>query len=502
MNKTSIIYGISFLSTVVAPCNAQKMPKQQPNIIYILADDLGYGDVGILGQKAIKTPNIDRLAREGMIFTRHYSGAPVSAASRCSLMTGQHTGHTLVRGNKSVPGIGPIPINNSVMTIPEAIKVNTNYVTGMCGRWHLGEENSPDQTPYRRGFNYHFGKLASNYRNLFGVMVDTLWRKDGAHIPYAEYSKYGVEPVYENGKLYNLSPEENVYKRPVNMDRIVTDKAMQFIEKNKANHFFLYVAYCLPHAPMEFHAETPPDVYGWENWPETERAFASMVQTLDSYLGEIMNKVDGLGLSEKTIIVFTSDNGAHNEGGHNYRFFKSNGPFNGIKRDVIEGGIHTPMIVRWNGTIQQGSHTNLLSAFWDVMPTLCELTGAPIPVQTDGISFAPTLIGKGKQKQHEYLYWEFSEHTGITFDKRPVISFWPRQAVVFDHWKVIKYVNENKVELYDLSDDLCEGNDLSTRYPDLVARGLSIMQQSHTVNSNFPIFPSEHLTNKNNNNQK
>ena len=471
---------------------AQKNKSDKPNIIYILADDMGYGDIGILGQRLIKTPNIDRLARDGMIFTRHYAGAPVSSPSRCSLMTGVHTGHTLIRGNKKVPGVGALPIDHSVMTTPEAIKVNTDYVTGMSGRWHLGEEKSPDQTPYRRGFDYHFGKLSSDYANKdFGVMYDTLWHKDGRHVPYDDYSKIGIEPVYENGKLYNLNKQE-LAQRPINLDKLVTQKAVSFIENNKNRNFFLYVAYCLPHAPMQFHENTPPTAYLNEIWNPLERAFASMVQALDSYVGMIVEQVDKLGLSDKTLIIFASDNGAHYEGGHDYRFFKSNGPFNGIKRDLIEGGIHVPMIVRWTNTIKAGTQTNHLSAFWDIMPTVCELAGAPIPAQTDGISFAPTLTGKGKQRQHEYLYWEFSEHPTVAWGHKAPKPNWPRQTVIFDdHWKVIHYVDEEKTEVYDLSKDITEGYDLSLQRPDIMQRGLSIMKKAHTPNDNYPLLKSE-----------
>ncbi len=469
---------------------AQKQQAPKPNIIYILADDLGYGDLGIFGQKVIKTPNIDRLAREGMMFTHHYAGGPVSSASRGSLMTGQHLGHAILRGNKGIPNVGPMPIDNSVQTVPEAIKVNTDYVTGMCGRWHLGEERSPDQTPYRRGFDYHFGKLASNYGNRFGVMVDTLWRRDGTHIPYAQYSKYGVEPVYENGKLYNLNKQE-MAERPINMDKIVTEKALRFIDGHKDKPFFLYVAYCLPHSPMEFHDQTPPTAYLWQTWPKEEQAFASMIQALDSYVGLIAAGVERAGLSERTLIIFTSDNGAHYEGGHDYRFFKSNGPFNGYKRDLIEGGVHTPMIARWTGTIPAGSRSEHLSAFWDVMPTVCELAGAPVPAQTDGISFAPTLTGKGEQGQHEYLYWEFSEHPSMGEGNRPPVTFWPRQSVVFDDWKVIRYVNEDRVEVYDLSHDVCEGNDLSAVRPEIARKGLAMMDKAHVPSKVFPLLKSE-----------
>lgn len=460
-----------------------RISTEKPNIIYILADDMGYGDIGIFGQKSFNTPNLDRLAREGMIFSRHYCGGPVSSASRCCLMTGQHLGHAAIRGNKSLPGVGVMPLDGTVPTIPEAVKVNTDYVTGMSGRWHLGGELS-EQTPYHRGFDYHFGKLSSDYANGYGVMIDPLWREDGTHRPYEEYSKMHIEPMYENGKLYNLTPEEIRSDRPINMDAFVTQKALGFIEQNREKDFFLYVAYALPHSPLEFHEQTPPTGYMNEQWPATERAFASMVQALDSYVGRIMDRVDELGLAEKTIIIFTSDNGAHNEGGHSIRFFKSNGQFQGYKRDVFDGGFHAPMILRWPGTVAPGSVCDLLSAQWDVMPTVCELAGAPIPAHTDGISFAPTLLGKKQSRKHDALYWEFSEHPS---QRRT----WPRQAVVFDNWKVIRYIEEDRYEVYDLSLDVAEGNDLSAQRPDIVARGRKIMEREHSINKYYPLFPSE-----------
>lgn len=455
-------------------------PKK-PNIIYILADDLGYGSIGILGQQIIKTPNIDKLASDGMIFTNHYSGAPVSGPSRCCLMTGKHSGHSSIRGNKAVKDVGVAPMSFTDITLPEAIKTNTEYVTGMCGRWHLGGELT-NQTPYHRGFDYHFGKLSSDFPNHYGVFIDPLWDENGKHIEYNEYSKNNIEPMYENGKYYNLTSKEKT-QRPINMDRIVTNKALDFIDNNQETPFFLYVAYSLVHAPMEYHSETPVEV---NDWPEPERAFASMLMSLDKYVGEIVAKVDELGIGKNTLIIFTSDNGAHCEGGHDYHFFNTTGKFRGFKRDLYDGGMHTPMFARWTGTIPAGSTTDILSAFWDVMPTICELGGAPIPEQTDGISFAPTLLGKEQIKTHDYLYWEFPERSSR---KHPGKEY--KQAVVFDNWKVLKYIDEEKVEVYDLDKDPSEDIDLADLHPELVEKGLRYMNESHVQNPIFPMTKEE-----------
>ena len=478
------------LALLCAPTSLMAAPGQKsatqnsekPNIIFILADDMGWGDIGAFGQRYFATPNLDRLASSGMMLVNHYSGAPVSGPSRCVLMTGKHTGHSSIRGNKTIPYVGVAPLHPSDITLPEAIKSGTDYVTGMSGRWHLGGELT-DQTPFHRGFDYHFGKLSSDYHNKAGVFIDKLWDAEGRHVPYSTYSKLGIEPVYENGKLYNLSAEELATRRPVNLDKLVTDKAIEFIDNNKDKPFFLYVAYCLPHIPMEYHEETPVEP---NDWPDVERAYASMVMSLDKYVGRIMDEVDRLGLAEKTLIVFTSDNGAQNEGGHDCSFFRSTGDYRGWKRDVYDGGMHTPVIARWTGTIPAGSHSNLLSAFWDWQPTLCELAGAPIPATTDGISIAPTLLGRKQTQKHDFLYWEFDEYADRKIRGRQY-----KQAVVFDNWKVIHYLDTDKIEVYDLPNDIHEEHDLSARYPKVVKRGLEYMERSHVKHPYFPMLRSE-----------
>ena len=482
MNKL-LTFGSCMTLVGLTSCTEKATQEIAPktNIIYILADDLGYGDIGITGQKIIKTPNIDKLAMDGMIFLNHYTGSSVSGPSRCSLMTGKHTGHCTIRGNKSIASVGVVPMNADDITLPEAIKTNTNYTTGMCGRWHLGGELT-NQTPYHRGFDYHFGKLSADFRNLHGVMIDPLWDENGTHISYKEYSKKNIEPMYENGKYYNLTQEE-LNQRPMNMDRMVTNKAIKYIEDHQKEPFFLYVAYSLMHAPMEYHADMPVEA---NDWPEEERAFASMMMSLDKYVGEIVAQVDRLGMAENTLIIFTSDNGAHNEGGHDYRFFQSTGDFRGYKRDLYDGGTHTPMFARWTGTIPAGSTNKVLTAFWDIMPTICELAGAPIPEQTDGISFAPTLLGQPQTKTHDYLYWEFNEKSA---QEQPRHEY--KQAVVFDNWKVVKYIDKDIIEVFDLSNDRSEENNLAEKHPEVIKKALKYMEESHVQNMIFPMTKEE-----------
>ena len=463
--------------SAVACTNRQNSRAARPNIIYILADDLGYGDISSLGQEVLKTPHIDRLASRGMVFTEHYAGAPVCGPSRAVLMTGQHTGHATIRGNKAFKGIGVAPLEEEVITLPEAIKNKTEYTTAMCGRWHLGGELS-DQTPFHRGFDYHFGKLSSDYPNRYGVMIDTLWDKAGHHAGYTTYSRLQVEPMYENGVLFNLS-EKEMAMRPINMDELVTDKAVRYIKQPRDDPFFLYIAYSLVHAPMEYHDKYPVP---YNDWPEEERAFASMVQALDGYVGKVLDAIDEAGIRENTVVIFTSDNGAHNEQ-HDVNFFQSSGKFREYKRSFHEGGFHSPMIVRWPEVVEAGSATGHISAFWDVMPTLCEIAGAPIPSQTDGISFLPTLLGK-KQEQHGYLYWEFNE--SIHGEKNEY-----KQAVRLDDWKGIYYIDPDRFELYNLRQDISEQYDVAEDHPSLVEKMKGMMKEAHVPSERFPLLQCE-----------
>jgi arylsulfatase A len=452
--------------------------KLSPNIIYILADDLGYGDLGKYGQEVLKTPNLDELANEGMMFTNHYAGSAVCGPSRAVLMTGQHTGHTAIRGNKAFPGIGVAPLDPKIPTLPEVIKTNTNYTTAMCGRWHLGGELS-DQTPFHRGFDYHFGKLSSDYPNHVGVMIDQLWDAKGRHVPYNIYSKLNTEPMYENGKLFNLS-ELEMKQRPINMDELVTDKAVRYIKEKRDNPFFLYIAYSLVHEPMEYHENYPVEN---TEWPAEERAFASMLKALDDYVAKILEAVDEQGIADNTVILVASDNGAHNEGGHDFEFFNSSGPLSEYKRSFHDGGLRSPMIVRWPGVVRPGTVSNHISAFWDVMPTLCEIAGAPIPSHTDGISFLPELKGH-EQEKHEYLYWEFNED--IYRNKGQY-----KQAVRMGKWKGVYYIDNDNFELFNIENDLSEQNNLAIQYPEVVKAIHQKMDEAHTPSERFPLLKEE-----------
>lgn len=472
MTHIKIIFLVLFLNFAIIICNAQEnfaLNKSRPNVIYILADDLGYGDLSCYGQEKFTTPNIDELAKEGMLFTQHYAGSAVCAPSRSALMTGQHTGHTPIRGNLEVQPEGQYPIPKTTFTIAELLKEN-GYSTGAFGKWGLGNPGS-EGDPLQQGFDVFYGyncqKLAHNY------YPDHLW---------------------DNKNKVLLTENEGSNKGQYAPD-IIHQKALSFIEKNKNNPFFLYYASPLPHAEL-----VAPEAYinkfmgkfdsekafiGTDNGegfrkgdygsqPYTHAAFAAMITLLDNQVGEIVSKVKELGLEDNTIIIFTSDNGPHKEGGADPDYFNSNGLLRGYKRDLYEGGIRVPMIVKWKGKIAEGSKTNHISAFWDVMPTLAELTTAKINSPIDGVSFLPTLLNNGFQKQHDYLYWEFHELNG-------------RQAIRQDNWKLIKYnvkKNEN-YQLYNLENDISETNDLASKMPEKVAELSKILESSRTDSEVF-----------------
>ncbi len=417
-----------------------------------------------------------------MFFTNHYAGSPVCAPSRATLMTGQHTGHTRIRGNNWLPEIGTVPLDLERPILPEVIKDGTNYTTAISGRWHLGGIYS-DQQPYQRGFDYHFGKLSALYPDGVyahaGVYNGGLYDEAGKHIPEAEYIAKGIEPMFLNGSLYDLTPHD-LAADTINQDRMVTEKAVEYIGAEREQPYFLFVAYSLPHSPMTYHPDFPvPDTL-----PAPERAFVSMMMALDAYVGRIVAAVEASGQAENTLIMFASDNGAHNEMGHKYDYFDSSGPYREYKRSFLDGGVRSPFIARWDGTIPAGSTSDHLSAFYDVMPTLCELTGARCPEAMDGVSFAPTLTGRGQQAEHDYLYWEFNEN--LYFKKTEF-----KQAVRKGKWKGIYYVDPDRFELYDLSQDTGERTDVSVGHPEVVAELRQIMATAHEPSELFPLLPSE-----------
>jgi len=434
--------------------------KNRPNIIYILADDLGYGDLGCYGQKIIKTPNIDKMAEEGMRFTDHYAGSTVCAPSRCCLMTGLHTGHALIRGNARVP------LRPSDVTVAELLK-QAGYSTGIIGKWGLGE---PDSTgvPNRQGFDYWFGYL--NQRHAHNYYPNYLWRNE--------------EKVELKNEVRDVNPPGGVATKRVEYSHdLFAEEALDFVEKNRDNPFFLYLALTIPHANNEAGnkgMEVPSlEPYADKDWPEPQKGHAAMITRMDGDVGRLMAKLKELGLDNDTLVMFTSDNGPHKEGGADPTFFNSSGPLQAYKRALYEGGIRVPMIARWPGRIKAGSVSNHVSAFWDFLPTCCELVGVKAPEGIDGISMVPTLLGRpGEQREHEFLYWEFHEQG-------------KRQAVRMGDWKGIRQnVAKNPdgpIELYNLKNDIGEKNNVAVRHPGIVAKIEECMKTARTPSENWPL---------------
>lgn len=448
--------------------------QSRPNVVFILADDLGYGDVGFNGQKLIRTPNIDRLAREGMRFPQFYAGTSVCAPSRSSLLSGQHTGHTFIRGNKGVSPEGQQPIADSVVTIAEVLK-KAGYVTGAFGKWGLGPVGS-EGDPNRQGFDRFFGY---NCQSL-------------AH-------RYYPNHLWENDKQVFLTANENLRQNKEYAPDLIQKQALAFLDQQKKDQpFFLFLPYILPHAELVvpddslfqyYKGKFPEKPYkgadygpnatggGYASQALPRATFAAMVARLDLYVGQVVARLKANGLDKNTLIIFTSDNGPHVEGGADPAFFQSSGGLRGVKRDLYEGGIREPFVAHWAGVIRPGSVSAFTGAFWDILPTVAELAGAKAPAGVDGISIAPTLTGKGKQKQHDYLYWEFHEQGG-------------RQAVRQGNWKAVRLqaaaAPGGPVELYDLSKDPSEKTNLAADFPERVKELAGLMERSHRPSALFP----------------
>ncbi len=466
--------GLAALSLAGTKCH-QSSAVSKPNIIYMLADDLGYGDLSCQGQTHFETPHIDQLAADGMRFTQHYAGSTVCAPSRSCLMTGLHTGHTPVRGNRGDKPEGQHPLRGDAMTIAEVLK-RAGYATGAFGKWGLGFIGT-EGDPNKQGFDEFFG---FNCQSL-------------AHRYYPPY-------LWHNDQKVDLPGNDWTHKVTYAPD-VIHQKALEFLEQHQNEPFFLYLPCTIPHAELiapedeilqnfrrkfvevpfistrkgaEYGENSSPSGYASQSEPHA--TFAAMVTRLDRMVGEIMAKVKSLGLDENTIILFSSDNGPHKEGGADPEFFKSHGPFKGIKRDLYEGGIRVPMMARWPGKIAPGSVTDHISAFWDVLPTAAEIANASYLPQNDGISFLPTLKGQGKQSNHQYLYWEFHGQGG-------------KQAVRLGNWKGIRLNMANNpeapIELYDLSADMGETNNIADQHPEIVEKIKSMMQEAHIKNPDF-----------------
>lgn len=472
-----IFLWVSLLSlTYMLPIKAQITSKaSKPNIVLIIADDLGYGDVGFNGQQLIKTPNLDKLAASGMKFNQFYAGTSVCAPSRSALLSGLHTGHTYIRGNKGVLPEGQEPIADSVVTMAEVLKT-AGYTTAAYGKWGLGPVGSVGD-PNKQGFD-----------DFYGYNCQTL-----AH-------RYYPNHLWNIGQKVILEANENLVQNKIYAPDLIQEKAIGFIKKQSSKQpFFLFLPYILPHAELiapddsllqyyknkfqekpykgqDYGPNATGGGYASQQYPRA--AFAAMVARLDWYVGQVVAQLKAQGLDKNTLIIFSSDNGPHVEGGADPKFFKSSGPYKGVKRDLYEGGIREPFVASWQGVIKPNSVSNHIGAFWDLLPTFAELAGAKTREGIDGRSFANVLTGKGKAPQHDFLYWEFHEQGG-------------KQAVRQGKWKAIRFnVIENPnapVELYDLENDPEEAHNLAQQFPEKAQELSKLMTQSHTRSALFPL---------------
>jgi len=418
----------------ISRANAVSAP-QKPNIIFIMADDLGYGDLGCYGQKLIRTPNVDKLAKQGTRFTQFYAGSSVCGPSRCSLMTGYHTGHARVRGNNSAI------LKSSDVTVAKTLR-DAGYATGLIGKWDLGHEGTSGE-PMKQGFNYSFGYLRDSH----------------AH-------NYWTDHLFRNGQ--RIPKARNVYSHD-----LCAAESLDFIRHEQGRPFFLYAPFTLPHGFLDPPNDEPYDKQ--YSWPLANRKYAAMVTRLDTTVGEIMALLDELKLSEKTIVFFASDHGPDYDVGN--RLFQSNGPLRGIKRDLYEGGIRVPMIVRWPGKIPGGITSDQIWAFWDFLPTAAEIAGTVPPTGIDGVSVLPSLLGKSSI-EHSPLYWEFYEY-----------GF--QQAVRVRDWKTIRHAPGKALELYDLKNDLGEEEDVAASNPQVVREMEDTLQTARSPYLDRPDFEAK-----------
>ena len=474
----------------------------KPNIIYILADDLGYGELGAYGQTKIETPNIDGLAKAGMLFTQHYSGAPVCAPARAVLLTGQHLGHSYVRGNDEWNERGNVwsykamlqdstlegqrPLKAGTVLLPKILK-EAGYSTGMIGKWGLGAPHT-ESIPTKMGFDYFFGYNCQRQAHTY----NPVHLYENEHRYYLKNDTIPPRMGLQKGEDPYLSDSYDRYNQPEYSSTISFEKLMGFVKNHKEDPFFLYWATPIPHLPLQapqnwvdFYIQKfgPEEPYffmegekGGSYFPTRypHVTYAAMVSYLDENVGKLVTYLKKEGLYDNTLIIFTSDNGPSYTGGTDSPWFNSGGPFNSEygrgKGFLYEGGIRVPMIASWPKKIKPNTTTDHISAFWDILPTFCEITQAPLPKDQDGISLLNTLIAEDQQ-QHDYLYWEFPEYNG-------------QIAVRMGEWKIlwkdIKKGNK-EIELYNLEEDLKETNNLSAAFPELITQFFEIIKKEHTT---------------------
>ncbi|HLN56775.1 MAG TPA: arylsulfatase [Bacteroidales bacterium] len=494
--KLTIISGLAGLAVSLTGCTSENQLKK-PNIIFILGDDLGYADIGCYGQKIIETPNIDALTTTGVKFTNYYSGSPVSAPSRCSLLTGKHSGHAFIRGNHEWAERGPVwdfvkmeedpslegqyPIPAETVTFSKVLQ-QQGYVTGCVGKWGLGAPYT-EGVPNKQGFDFFFGYNCQRQAHTY--YPQHLWRNEeivklnnAFTVPRTTELDGDKDPNKpESYARYNLTDYSPA---------LMLKEALGFLDSSKDKPFFLHFTTTIPHVPMQ----APQDLVakyhekigdeqpylgdkGYFPCRYPMATYAAMVSYLDYQVGELVKKLKELGVYENTIIIFSSDNGPVITGGANSAFFNNAEPFNGdgrrLKGTVYEGGIHVPFIVSWPSRIKEARTTDLVCAAYDIFPTFCDLSGAAHPDNLDGLSLLPTIMGKGKQQKHEYLYWEFPEGRG-------------QQAVRLDNWKGIRDSTKSgnrKIQLFDLTNDIKEVSDVASQHSDIVSRIEQIMEESH-----------------------
>jgi arylsulfatase A-like enzyme len=459
-----------FTLTLLAFATVAFSQVPKPNIIFILADDLGYGELGCYGQKLIQTPNIDRLAAEGMRFTQFYAGSTVCAPSRSVLMTGQHLGHTTVRGNAGGRNMEAQALRPEDVTVARVLQ-QSGYATGLVGKWGLGELESTGE-PRKHGFDYYFGYL--NQTHAHNHFPDFLWRNGEKVSLPNDLVPLGTAP----GSGYSTN-------RKVYGDDLFAKEARDFVERNKAKPFFLFFSAVTPHANNERSralgdGNEVPDFgnYADKPWHDSAKAHAAMVTRLDRDVGDLIAHLKKLGIDDRTLVIFSSDNGPHREGGPNYdpAFFNVSGPLTGLKRSLTDGGIRVPFIARWPGRIKAGATSNHVGYFGDLMATWSELGGAKAPTKIDSISIVPTLLGKGTQPKHEYLYWEFYEQ-GVS------------QAVLIEgRWKALRMKTPSaSVQIFDLANDIAEKTDVAAKNPTIVSRATEIMRTARHDNEHWKL---------------
>lgn len=479
----AVLLGLGAAERGISPVSAlsdsdQKNKDSRPNIIVIMADDLGYGDLGSYGQTQIQTPHLDQMAREGMRFTQFYAGSTVCAPSRSVLMTGQHTGHTPVRGNMRPGGIGNAPLPAESVTLAEMLN-SAGYVTGVFGKWGLGGPGS-EGMPTKQGFDEFFGYLDQLRAHFY--YPEFIFRGGGEQVPLEENKVVEEPPIEGAGQ---------VVRRGTYSHDAIMNRAFTFVERHREGApFFLYLPVTIPHASLTVPPEArepyldeqgnsifAEDAFSGGHYPAQSMpyaTYAAMVSRLDRDVGRLLEKLRALNLTENTVVLFTSDNGPHDAGGYEPSVFDSNGPLRDGKGTLYEGGIRVPMIAWAPGLVPAGARTPQTSYLGDVMATLADLANTDPPKPNDSLSFLPTLLGTPeKQETHEFLYWEYYGGN-------------PQQAVRKGKWKALRHPETGNVELYNLQRDLSERENLAAEHPDVVTRLVNIMKREHA--------PSKHWT--------